>query len=83
MKKIQDKELKIKISNQMVIVFMSDDLRTARYGNAEILFFKKYSNEFGSWRVIKRNGQYLAFKYLSQILLTEKQYYCITDSRFR
>ncbi len=102
MKKIADKELRIKIINKNVtinrksgyltfdergrnigIVFMSDDKRTARYGGAEIMFFDKYEKEFGQWRIIKQNGQYLPFARLEKILSMENQYSCITDSRLR
>ena len=50
------------------IVFMSDDKRTARYGSSEILYYKEYEQEFGTWRVIKVNKQYFAFERLKECL---------------
>ena len=65
------------------IVFMSDDERTVRYGNAEILFLKKFEHEFGTWRIIKQNGVYLPFEKLETILKTKQSFICLTDSRIR
>ena len=65
------------------IVFMSDDKKTARYGNAEILFFKKYKNEFGIWRVIRRQGAYIPFDYLQDVISRYGKYTVTTDARHR
>lgn len=64
------------------IVYMADDRRTLRYGNAEIMFFKTYKTEYGSWRVIKENGKYLPFEELEEKLKTG-DYICTTDKRLR
>ncbi len=65
------------------IVYMADDLRAYRYGNAEILFYKKYKNEFGTWRVIKLKGNYLPFERLESILEKSEYLKVITDRRIR
>lgn len=65
------------------IVFMSDDKRTVRYGNAELLFFKQYEEEFGTWRIIKQSGKYLPFENLESLLQTRQAYSCRTDARMR
>lgn len=65
------------------LVFMSDDERTYRFGNAEILFFNEFKNELGVWRVIKIKSNYLPFKQLEKILQTNNEYICITDMRIR
>lgn len=65
------------------IVFMSDDKRTFRYGSAEMLFFKKFENEFGVWRNIKQRGQYLPFERLEKILSLNNQWSLIIDCRLR
>lgn len=64
------------------IVYMADDNRTLRYGNAEIMFFKAYETEYGSWRVIRENGKYLPFEELEEKLKTG-DYICTTDKRLR
>lgn len=64
------------------IVYMADDRRTLRYGNAEIMFFKTYKTEYGSWRVIKENGKYLPFEELKE-KLKAGDYICTTDKRLR
>lgn len=65
------------------IVFMSDDKRTARYGNAEILFFKKYKNEFGVWRVIRRHRAFIPYDYLQDVISRYGKYTVTTDARHR
>lgn len=65
------------------LVFMSDDTRRFRFGNAEILFFKEYQNEFGIWRIIRINGNYLPFEKLKSILQIKNEYICTTDERMR
>ena len=81
------------------IVFMSDDKRAVRYGAAEIMFFKEYEKEFGSWRVIKMagdylHGDYLPFGRIERILAGNNnpntpptsgnnQYECTTEARNR
>jgi len=65
------------------IVFMSDDKRTARCGNSEILFYKKYKQELGTWRIIKINNQYLSYEHLEKTLKEKGQYKCKIDSRHR
>ncbi len=65
------------------IVYRSDDKRTMRYGMSEILFFKPFEKEYGVWRVIKINGQYLPFEKLESILTVQKVFNCTTDSRIR
>lgn len=65
------------------LVFMSDDTRKFRFGNAEILFFKEFQQEFGVWRIIKINGNYLSFEKLKRILQIKNEYICITDERMR
>lgn len=65
------------------IVFMSDDRRTSRYGNAELLFFKKHEDEYGTWRIIKQNGKHLSFEKLESLLQTRQSYSCRTDARMR
>lgn len=64
------------------IVYMADDRRALRYGNAEIMFFRAYKNEYGSWRVIKEKGNYLPFEELKEKLKTG-DYICTTDKRLR
>lgn len=63
------------------VVFMSDDKRTARYGNSELCFYEKYESELGSWRTIKINGGYFLFERLKEILSREGKYVCTTDAR--
>lgn len=70
-------------SRNIGIVFASDDKRTVRYGSAELLFFKKYENEFGTWRNIKQNGQYISFASLENYLSQHPSYTLTTDARFR
>lgn len=65
------------------IVFMADDKRTYRYGNAEIMFFNEFENEFGEWRVIKINKHYLPFAKLEKVLQSQNEFTCITDERIR
>lgn len=65
------------------IVFRADDERTARFGNAEILFFKQFKNEYGSWRVIKVSGKYLPYEKLASYLQVQGQLTIITDGRSR
>lgn len=65
------------------IVFMSDDKRTKRYGNAEIMFLKEYREEFGRWRIIRLNGQYTDYKRLEGILQQRNEYVCTTQARNR
>lgn len=69
--------------NNIGLIFMSDDKRVNRFGNAEILFFNKFENEFGVWRIIKIKGSYLPFKKLEKFLQTNNEYICITDTRIR
>ena len=69
--------------NNIGIVFMSDDERTSRFGNSEILFLNKFENEFGVWRIIKIKGNYLPFNKLEKILQTNNEYICVTDARIR
>lgn len=63
------------------IVFMSDDKRTARYGNSELCFYETYESELGSWRTIKINGGYFPFERLKEILSRQEKYVCTTDAR--
>ncbi len=65
------------------IVFMSDDKRTNRFGNAEILFFRELKNEFGTWRILKIKKGYLPFKRLEEILQNQNEFVCVTDARIR
>lgn len=65
------------------IVFRADDERTARFGNAEILFFKQFQNEYGSWRVIKVSGKYLPYEKLASYLQAHGQLTITTDERSR
>ena len=65
------------------LVFMSDDERTYRFGNAEILFFNEFQNQLGVWRIIKIKGHYLPFKNLEKVLQKNNEYSCITDMRVR
>lgn len=39
------------------VVYRSDDERKIYYGMAEILFFKRFKEEFGTWRIIKINAE--------------------------
>lgn len=65
------------------IVFQADDERTVRYGNAEILFFKQYQNEYGSWRVVKILDKYLPYSKLVEYLHNNNQICLTTDARTR
>lgn len=68
------------------IVFFSDDTRTARYGAAEIMFFKQYEQEYGSWRVIQLDetySKYLMFDTLKKILESKPSYVVTTAERMR
>lgn len=65
------------------IVYCSDDERKIYYGMAEILFFKRFKEEFGTWRIIKINGEYLLFDKLEKILSLQDAFSCTTDSRRR
>ncbi len=72
-----------KTGRNLGIVYKSDDKRTYRYGQAELLFFKRFKSEFGTWRVIKLNGQYLNYNKLLKILQENNEFICTTDSRLR
>lgn len=61
------------------IIFFSDDKRTARYGNSELLFLASLENEFGTWRTIKINGGYFMFERLEKILKTKPEFEFTTD----
>ena len=68
------------------IVFMSDDTRTKRYGAAEIMFFKKYFKELGSWRVIileETYSKYLMYDKLQKISEEKPSCTLTTASRVR
>lgn len=65
------------------IVFKSDDKRTLRYGNAEIMFFKKHESMYGSWRIIKTHGQYLPYNWLETLFENRHEYITTTDARYR
>ncbi len=65
------------------IVYKTDDKRWARYGNAEILFFKKFYEQYGSWRVIKIFGQYLPFDKMEKVLSEKNFFTCVTGGRCR
>ena len=65
------------------IVFMSDDKRTQRYGSAEILFYKKFANQYGVWRNIKINRQYLSYEKLVQTLTKQGEFTLTTGARYR
>lgn len=65
------------------VVYRSDDERKIYYGMAEILFFKRFKEEFGTWRIIKINGEYLPFDKLEKILSLQDAFSCTTDSRRR
>lgn len=65
------------------IVFMSDDARRARYGNAELLFFKKFESKYGSWRIIKQDGEYLSYEQLEKILAQTDKFSILIDGRTR
>lgn len=56
------------------IVFSADDKRLKSYGNCEILFFADLRNEFGIWRTIKINSDYLPFSRLEKILKLQSEY---------
>ncbi len=63
------------------VAFMSDDKRTARYGNSELCFYEQYELEHGSWRTIKINGEYFPFERLKEILNKQERFVCTTDAR--
>ncbi len=65
------------------LVFMSDDKRTARYGDCEILFFKEHEKEYGSWRVIKMHGERFPFATLEKILSAKECHTFVIDPRTR
>ncbi len=65
------------------LVFMSDDKRTARYGDCEILFFKEYEKEYGAWRVIKMYGQRFPYATLEKIMLFKESHTLVIDARTR
>lgn len=69
--------------NNICIVYISDDIRATRYGNAEILFFKEYQQQYGTWRIIKIHGQYLPYSDLEEILKRDGKYILTTDERQR
>lgn len=64
-------------------MYRSDDERKIYCGMAEILFFKRFKEEFGTWRIIKINGEYLPFDKLEKILSLQDAFSCTTDSRRR
>ena len=68
--------------NNIGLVFMSDDERTARYGCAEIMFFSEYHKQYGYWRVINI-GERLPFSTLEKILREKESYILTTKSRRR
>ena len=65
------------------LVFMSDDKRTARYGDCEILFFKEYEREYGSRRVVKMYGERFPFSTLEKIMSAKESHSLVIDSRTR
>lgn len=65
------------------IVYSQDDPRTRRYGKAELSFYEEYENEFGAWRIIKRNGEYLAYETLQSLLDSRGRVTITTDARHR
>ena len=65
------------------IVFMSDDKRTQRYGNSEILYFEEFEAEFGTWRTIKVNRQYYMFEKLRDNLVKHGRIKLSIDGRYR
>lgn len=69
--------------NIIGLVFKSDDERTVRYGNAEIMFLNEYKNKYGMWRIIKIHGQYLPYSHLEEVLKSNDKYILTTDERKR
>lgn len=68
------------------IVYMADDKRKAHYGSAEILFYKDYETEFGTWRLIKQvdnNLQNLKYSQLERIIEENQSHTVTTASRLR
>lgn len=68
------------------IVYMADDKRANRYLASEILFFKKYQEEYGTWRVIileETYSKYLMYSKLQEILKQRPIYTLTTASRIR
>lgn len=61
------------------IVFSSDDKRTKRYGNSEFLFLASLKAKYGTWRTIKRNGEYFWFSQLEKILKEETEFVFTAD----
>ena len=70
-------------NREIGLVYMSDNIERNSYGNAEILFFKKYKNEFGSWRIIKNKDKYLPYNSLESHLSKYKIFTMITSARKR
>ena len=69
--------------NNIGIAFMSDDKRKNQYGSTDIVFYAKYKNQYGVWRNIKINGQYLPYEKLEQILKAQNEFVITTDARHR
>ena len=68
--------------NDIGLVFMSDDRRTVRYGSAEIMFFRKYKEKYGRWRLINIGGR-LPYSILEKKLSEKESYTLTTKSRTR
>lgn len=65
------------------ILFRSDDKRTRRHGNSELLFFSHLQREFGTWRTIKIDRHYFYFSEFEKIIKNQSEYIFTTDKRTR
>ena len=61
------------------IVFSGDDKRLKSYEKCVFLFFADLIDEFGIWRTIKINGDYLPFSRLVKILIQQSEYEFTAD----
>ena len=61
------------------IVFMTDDKRTAAYGNCEFCFYPEYKHPYGEWHRILSHGSRIKFKYLCDILSKQSTYNLFVD----
>ena len=67
------------LGNNIGIVFFSDNKNTKRYSNSEILFLASLKTEYGTWRTIKRNGEYFWFSQLEKVLTLQSEYEFTVD----
>ena len=70
-----------KTDRNIGIAFMSDDERTSRYGNSELMFFKEYKTEFGRWRTFKVQGEYYMYNILESKLADKGQVEIVLDAQ--